>query len=50
MHTMKVILYLCKTWELRTFLTIRKSADFYHHRLFHDVDITCIESCVPTVN
>ena len=27
-----------------------QSADFYHHRLFHDVDISCIESCVLTVN
>ena len=45
MYTMKVILYLCKTWELGTFLTVLKSADFYLYRLFHDVDITCIESC-----
>ena len=50
MYTMKVILYLYKTWELGTFLIVHKSADFYHHRLFHDVDITCIESCVLTVN
>ena len=50
MYTMKVILYLYKTWELGTFLTVRKSADFYHHRLFHAVDITCIESYVLTVN